>query len=74
MSVGGITEKKRKKQFEFQEQKIILQKEINLSYLWFCRPKWKKSTKNWFSKLKSSLEEFHNFPLSEQKNKTRTAF
>ncbi|WP_338814608.1 7TM diverse intracellular signaling domain-containing protein [Bernardetia sp. Wsw4-3y2] len=71
MSVGGITKKKERVDVEFQEEKFILTKgdKIYLTTDGFVDQNGRNQQKIGSLKLKSSLEEFHTLPLSEQKTK-----
>ena len=71
MAVGGISKKKEQLNLSFEEQKIILTKgdKIYLTTDGFADQNGKSQEKIGSLKLKSSLEEFHTLPLSEQKTK-----
>ena len=69
MSVGGITRKK--EELEFQEEKIILSKgdKIYLTTDGFADQNGKNQQKIGSLKLKTTFEEIHTLPFTEQKTK-----
>ncbi|WP_041263769.1 SpoIIE family protein phosphatase [Bernardetia litoralis] len=70
-SVGGITKKKEKSTFQFEQEKIILTKgdKLYLTTDGFADQNGKNQQKIGSPKLKNTFKAIHNLPFTEQKTK-----